>query len=81
MGYSPWGRKESDTPERLHSLCSSVTKSVGQMISLLTMLITFQFPPPHYLSTLIPLIYCCQFNFLNTILILLLLTQKTSSGS
>ena len=22
MGYSPWGRKESDTTERLHSLTS-----------------------------------------------------------
>ena len=23
MGYSPWGRKESDTTERLHSLTHS----------------------------------------------------------
>ena len=25
LGYSPWGRKESDTTERLHSLTHSLT--------------------------------------------------------
>ena len=28
VGYSPWGRKESDTTERLHSLTHSLTHSV-----------------------------------------------------
>ena len=28
MGYSPWGRKESDTTERLHSLHSSTHKRI-----------------------------------------------------
>ena len=26
VGYSAWGRKESDTPERLHSLTHSLTR-------------------------------------------------------
>ena len=28
VGYSPWGRKESDTTERLHSLPHSLTHSL-----------------------------------------------------
>ena len=27
MGYSPWGRKESDTTERLHSLSAPLVKT------------------------------------------------------
>jgi len=28
VGYSPWGRKESDTTERIHSLTSSNTDTI-----------------------------------------------------
>ena len=27
MGYSPWGRKESDTTEQLHYICLSIRKN------------------------------------------------------
>ena len=32
LGYSPWGRKESDTTERLHSLTPSRASQVDSMI-------------------------------------------------
>ena len=35
MGYSPWGRKESDTTERLHSLTHTVCRAVKSQVDFL----------------------------------------------
>ena len=32
MGYSPWGLKESDTTEGLHSLYSYLLRKIGLLI-------------------------------------------------
>ena len=35
VGYSPWGRKESDTTERLHSLANSCEAENGVLPTLI----------------------------------------------